>query len=511
MNRLQLLGLLLTALVPTPALGQARLGTIHFPTSGSAVAQPHFIEGVLYLHSFEYRSAAQAFRKAQETDAGFAMAYWGEAMTYNHPIWNERDRSGALAALARLASTREARRGKAPTEREKMYLDAVEVLYEDGPKPERDTAYAAAMERLVRAFPEDHEARLFYALSLQGLSQGVRSVPTYMRAAALAEEAFRDNPDHPGAAHYLIHSYDDPTHAPLGLRAARAYSRIAPDAPHAQHMTTHIFLAMGMWDEVVSQNRIAADLTDWGPGHYPSWHLYGLLQQGKHQVARAQLERAKDLPANRPSGQRLAYLIGMRAHYVINTERWDDPAISWTIDASGVGPVGQAIDAFVTGLAALNRGDRPASQRALERLRAVPAEGTAGVVPRILTSELAGAMAVREGQVERGLGLLLEAARLEDGMPVEFGPPDVVKPTHELLGEALLTLGRAQEAEREFRRALEMAPRRALSLRGLGRAAASSGNRAAAARAYELLREIWHSADGDVPGLDEARRFVASR
>jgi tetratricopeptide (TPR) repeat protein len=511
MSRSLLLVPVLTLLAHAAAPAQARLGTIRFPTSGAVAAQPHFLEGVLYLHSFEYGPAARAFRKAQEADPGFAMAYWGEAMTYNHPIWNQRDRNAALAALARLAPTREARRAKAPTEREKMYLDAVEILYEQGPKPERDTAYAAAMERLANAFPDDHEARLFYALALQGLSQGVRSVAAYMRAAALAEDVFRDNPNHPGAAHYLIHSYDDPTHAPLGLRAARAYSRIAPDAPHAQHMTTHIFLALGMWDDVVSQNKIAADLTDWGPGHYPSWHLYGLLQQGKHQAARTQLERAKDLPANRPSAQRLAYLVSMRAHYVINTERWDDPVLRWTVEALDAGPVAQAIDAFVTGFAAFNRGDRVAAQRAVERLRAVPAGGAAGVVPRILANQLAGVMAVGEGQVERGIGLLSEAAKLEDGMPVEFGPPDVVKPSHELLGEILLGLERAAEAEREFTRALELAPRRALSLRGLGRAAVAAGNRGAATRAYELLREIWHSADADVPGLDEARRFVASR
>ncbi|MBI3983381.1 MAG: hypothetical protein HY337_10745 [Gemmatimonadetes bacterium] len=492
--------------VQAPLAAQARLGSIQFPTSGSASAQSPFLEGVLYMHSFEYDHATRAFRRAQEAEPGFAMAYWGEALTYNHPIWNQRDRTAAMAALNRLAPTREARRAKAPTERERMYLDAVEVLYEEGPKPERDTAYAAAMERLVRSFTDDAEARLFLALALQGLSQGVRVVPSYMRAAALAEEVFRDNPNHPGAAHYLIHSYDDPTHAPLGLRAARAYSKIAPDAPHAQHMTTHIFLAMGMWDEVVSQNKIAADLTDWGPGHYPSWHLYGLLQQGKHGAAQAQLTRAKDLPANRPTAQRVAYLASMRAHYVIHTERWDDAALAWTVDVSRASPVAQAIDAFLAGFVADRRGDRAATAGALERLRAV-----SGAVPQILATELNGIAALSAGETDRALGLLREAAKLEDVMPVEFGPPDVVKPTRELLGETLLALERPAEAQREFERALEMAPRRALSLRGLGRAAAAAGDRAAATRAYELLREVWHSADAGLPGLEEARRFVAVR
>ncbi|HXV86474.1 MAG TPA: hypothetical protein VD793_07230, partial [Gemmatimonadales bacterium] len=397
---------------------QARLGQIHFPTSGAPAAQGKFVEGVLFMHSFEYAPAAAAFREAQQADPGFVMAYWGEAMTYNHPIWNQRDRAAALAVLARLAPSREARRARAPTERERLYLDAVETLYDEGPKPQRDSAYAQAMERLTRAYPDDAEARVFYALSLQGLSQGVRSTAAYMRAAAIAEEVFRDNPTHPGAAHVLIHSYDDPTHAPLGLRAARAYSGIAPDAAHAQHMTTHIFVAMGMWDDVVAQNRIASDLTDWGPGHYPSWHHYGLLQQGRLQAATEQLARARDLPANRPAPQRLAYLATMRAHHVINTERWDDPALSWSIDLSRSGAAAQATDAFVAGLASFRRGDRAGLARAVATFAAWERED-APAAARIMGKELAGLEAMEARQAERGLELLREAATLEDAMPFE--------------------------------------------------------------------------------------------
>ena len=493
-----------------PARAQARLGDIRFPTSGSAAAQPKFIEGVLYLHSFEYAAAAAAFRDAQQTDPSFAMAYWGEAMTYNHPIWNQRDRAGAMATLSRLAPTREARRAKAQTERERLYLDAVEILYEEGAKPPRDTAYAFAMETLVRAHPEDAEARAFHALALLGLSQGVRVTSTYMRAAAIAEEVFRDNPNHPGAAHYMIHSYDDPTHAPLGLRAARAYSKIAPDAAHAQHMTTHIFVAMGMWGDVVSQNRIASDLTDWGPGHYPSWHHYGLLQQGRLRAATEQLTQAKDLPANRPPAQRLAYLASMRAHHVINAERWDDPALGWAIDLSRAGGMAQATDAFLAGYAAAKRGNRAASAAALDKFSTWERDATL-TAAHIMAKELAGMFALSGGESPRALALLGEAAALEDAMPFEFGPPVIVKPSHELFGEMLLALGRPADAQREFTRALDLAPKRALSLRGLGRAAAAAGDRVAAARAYELLREIWHSADAGLPGLDEARSFVAVR
>lgn len=251
--------LLLLFVNGTVACGQSnRLGTIYFPTSGSSTAQPHFVRGVLFLHSFEYDSAAAEFRKAQYEDPAFAMAYWGEAMTYTHPVWDEQDMNAARAALARLDSSAQARRAKAKIPREAAYFNAVEILYGNGTKPHRDTLYSTAMERLSAQYPSDVEARAFYALSLLGLNQGVRDVPTYLRAGAIAEDIFKKYPDHPGAAHYVIHSYDDPAHAALGLKAARAYSKIAPGAAHAQHMTTHIFMALGMWDEVASQNEIAS-------------------------------------------------------------------------------------------------------------------------------------------------------------------------------------------------------------------------------------------------------------
>ena len=143
-------------------------------------------------------------------------------------------------------------------------------------------------------FPADREAKVFYALSLLGLNQGVRDTTTYLRAAAIVEQVFRENPNHPGAAHLLIHCYDDPVHAPLGLPAARAYSKIAPDAAHAQHMTTHIFVALGMWDEVVSQNEIASgrDRTAWTPNHYTHWLGYGLLEQGRYRDDEKEVDRA---------------------------------------------------------------------------------------------------------------------------------------------------------------------------------------------------------------------------
>ena len=495
-----------------------RLGTIDFPTSGPAAAQSAFIRGVLLLHSFEYQDAARAFREAQRIDPGFALAYWGEALTYTHPLWDEQDVNAARASLLRLGPTREARRARAPTPRERAYLDAVEILYGDGPKARRDTAYSRAMERLVARFPADREAQVFYAASLLGLSQGVRNVPTYMRAAAIVGRVFRDNPDHPGAAHLLIHCYDDPIHAPLGLAAARAYSKIAPDAAHAQHMTTHIFLALGMWDDVVAQNELASghDPATWAPDHYTQWLGYGYLQQGRYAEALRHLERMRD---NVDKGRRgRAVLALMRAEYVVNTEQWDSPSLQWNIDLTGVRARDAAVDAFVGGLSALRGGDRAAAGRfladltAINRDRAPVAPGQErDQVPAILEQELRALLRQADGAAGDAVTLLREATALEDAMPVEFGPPADVKPAHELLGEILLQAGRPREAQREFARQLQLAPKRALSLRGLGRAAAAAGDATTAARAYGELRAIWHRADADRPELAEAARFLATR
>jgi len=495
-----------------------RLGTIDFPASGAPAAQAPFIRGVLLLHSFEYQDAARAFREAQRLDSGFALAYWGEALTYTHPLWNEQDRNAARAALQRLGPTAAARRSKAPTPREQAYLDAVEILYGEGAKSERDTAYSAAMGRLVNQFPADREAKVFYALSLLGLNQGVRDTATYMRAAAIVEPVFRANPNHPGAAHVLIHCYDDPIHAPLGLAAARAYSKIAPDAAHAQHMTTHIFLALGMWDEVVSQNEIASggDRAAWTPHHYTEWLGYGYLQQGRYQEALQHLELMHQNMNQARRGRPV--LAEMRADYVVNTERWDSPCLQWSIDLTGVRARDAAVDVFVAGLSALKRGDRRGAERgladlaAVNRSRAPAAPGQErDQVPDILLKELEALLRQADSAPTDAIALMREATALEDAMSVEFGPPADVKPAHELFGEILLQAGRLQEAQREFARALALAPKRALSLLGLGRAAAAAGDRTTAVRAYGQLREIWHGADPGLPGLTEATRFVAAR
>jgi tetratricopeptide (TPR) repeat protein len=502
----------LLALAALPPARAQRLGTIDFPTSGAPAAQGPFIRGVLWLHSFEYEAAAAAFREAERLDPGFAMAYWGEALSYSHPVWNQQDANAARAALARLAPTTAGRRAKARTPREQAYLAAVETLYGSGSKAHRDTLYAKAMERLGARFPGDREAKVFYAAALLGLNQGVRDVRTYMRAAAILEPIFKVDPTHPGVLHLLIHCYDDPTHAPLGLAAARAYATVAPDAPHAHHMTTHIFMALGLWDDVVAQNEIASgpDHSAWTPGHYTDWLGYGYLQQGRYGEAQRLLDVVRQ-NMSRARGAVPAVLAEMRADYVVNTEQWNCPCLTWPIDLTGMRTRDQALDVFVAGLSALRRNDRASVTGSLGELarfrRSAAAAGRGGdPVPQILEQELEALVAQADGRVPAAIQLLRSAAAAEDAIPFEFGPPAVAKPTHELLGEVLLAAGRAREAQVEFERALRLAPKRALSLLGLARAAAAAGDKPTATRAFADLRGIWHGADAGIRGRDEAAR-----
>ena len=515
------LGILLAGWLPAGgAAGAAETaGVVAFPNSGAAAAQEDFLFGLAQLHNFEYEDAADAFRRAQRIDPGFAMAYWGEAMTHNHPIWMQQDREAARAVLARLGATAEARRAKAPTERERQYLETLETLYGEGDKPERDRRYAETTAALHRAHPEDPDAAAFHALALLGTAHVGRDLPTYMRAAAVLEPVFAAHPRHPGAAHYLIHSYDDPVHAPLGLRAARVYSQIAPAAAHAQHMTSHIFLALGMWDEVVAANETAAAVVDRARqrrgqparvcGHYNNWLLYGYLQQGRVADARRVLERCRaqakeDAPHDRgephdPDNSAMGSFLYMRLRYLLDSGEWRGELATMEIEAPAA--AARLTAEFTRGYGALERGELAAAKAAHARL----AEARAALPPdleppwaeraEILALELEARIAALEGRGGEAVEVARRAAALEEAMPFAFGPPVVDKPSHELLGELLLALDRPAEARAAFTQALARAPERTVSLLGLSRAATAAGDTVAAEAARARLRAIWHRAD----------------
>lgn len=510
---LLLAAVLLPAALPTAGSAQtAGLGSVSFPNSGAPRAQAPFLRGLALLHSFEYADAAEAFREAQRVDSSFALAYWGEALTYDHPIWGEHDTTAARAALARLGNGTEARVARGKTARERAYLSAVEALYGQGELKERRRAYEAAMGRVHEEYPTDLEGASLHALALLSLRSGGKSdLRPSVQAAAIVEEVLRRNPTHPGATHYLIHAYDDPLLAPLGLPVARRYARIAPKAEHALHMPSHIFVHLGLWDDVVSSNEAAWTASKaWvkrkgRPNeeldlHAAAWLHYGYLQQGRHARAKALSDSlgALFLEGDKP-GQVQHYLTMVSCQNVVETRRPDStPGVvprPWEQvlqAASGAMPRGDSarMDAAVTGFRlradtiASHHGHMPPGVRAFER---------------ILT-----AMAARiRGRNEEAVAALTEAATLEEERSV-VGPPGD-PPARELLGDLLLELGRFQEAAAAYDTTLQRTPLRSPALLGRARAAAKAGDREGAAHWYGLLARNWKAADPDLPELAEVR------
>ncbi|HEX2569597.1 MAG TPA: hypothetical protein VH877_08565, partial [Polyangia bacterium] len=246
--------LLLTVLAPAASAAppQEVLGKLSFPTSGPATAQAHFEHGVLLLHSFFYDEALDAFRAATAAAPDFAMGYWGEAMTYDHPLWEQHDGGAGRAALARIPASARL------TPRERDFVAAARLLFAPGDRAPAKAAYSAALERMHAAYPDDDEVTAFYALSLLGLAgQEASKIDLRIRAGALMLDVFARNPEHPGAAHYIIHAFDDPVHAVLALPAARHYAAVAPAAFHARHMPSHIFVHLGLWPEALRANESA--------------------------------------------------------------------------------------------------------------------------------------------------------------------------------------------------------------------------------------------------------------
>jgi tetratricopeptide (TPR) repeat protein len=472
----------------------ADLGKIDFPTSAPAAAQRYFIEGVLLLHSFEYARARKAFAEASKIAPDFALAYWGEAMTYDHRIWGERDSKSALAVLARLAPTAAERRAKAPTEREKMYLDAVEKLYGDGDERQVATAYSNAMAELAKRFPNDLEAQAFYSLSILGLTGTVRNTDNYMKAAAVAEEIYKKNPLHPGALHYLIHSYDDPAHASMGLRAARAYGTVARSASHAQHMPSHIFFALGLWDDSIAANTAAMKTArDEGGGGYHAlhWLEHSYLQIGRtDEAAKLVATVEEDLKKSAPPGAR-SHLAMCRATFLVETRGAGPDSMMLPVDASGIASQGVfANHDMAIGLEYVRRKDIAGASRMLDSIRAkinsmTLAKSTSSATTRytsvsqgdidtvsVMENILAAAIRFASGEKEKALKEIRAAAETEDLLVFEYGPPAIVKPAWEAAGELLMEAGRKSEAADAFRRTLKRYPNRRLSNEGLNAATA---------------------------------------
>lgn len=493
----QLAILLLAAAAAFPLFAQNGVGEVAFANSGSPEAQAPFRRGLALLHNFEYPYAAEEFRKAQQLDPSFAMAYWGEAMTYTHPIWFQQDAAAARAVLQSLGATPEERAAKAKTERERDYLHTVEILYGDGSKNERDFKFEQAMAALHAKYPDDVDAAAFHALSILGTAHQGRDFGTYMRAAAILEEVFPANRSHPGVLHYLIHSYDDPMHAPLGLRPARLYGAVAPDAGHALHMTSHIFVAMGMWDDVIDANRRAIDVVNRQRaarngqkadcGHYPTWLHYGLLQKNDFDAARKALDACRasalELPfqsagAGDSKTSRVREYADMRAHHVASGQPLS------AADHVAIPDGAEFLDARFTVaygdvLAAAQRNDADALKTAVTRLRALHDDVVAAkknddnpserLRAEVMLQESEALLLAASGKRNEAIALLESAKKTEESMPFDFGPPVVAKPAAELLGDQLVAAGNASGAERAYRAALARVPGRTVLVTALGK------------------------------------------
>jgi tetratricopeptide (TPR) repeat protein len=471
------------------------LGELAFPVSTEdPVVQAAFERATLLLHSFEYEDAREVYRDLQQREPELAIAYWGEAMTHYRPIWRQEDVEDARAVLARLAPTPAARRELAGSDVERGLLGTVEVLFGEGTRNERWTGYRDALAELSRRHPHHVEIGAFHMLSVLGSSLDGRDTRMYMQAAAIGEHFYRREPRHPGLLHYLIHSYDDPIHAPLGLRMARAYDKVAPGAEHALHMPSHIYLALGMWPETVAANIRSVAAADarrerkgLGPDargwHAFLWLAYAHLQLGEFDAARALLAECGRFVDEHGSKRIRAHFAQLRALLAIDTRAFDDELVRKPVDTTDLPGHVRTLDLWVRGRILLADGDDDAFDRLVA---GIPVEGIdLGVATSEATAAasccapggggerpeaararaitgllLRAARAERDDDLAAASALYRRAADAEDGLPLDFGPPESV-PAHEEYAAFLERTGEGGAAARAaWQAALRRAPGR---------------------------------------------------
>jgi len=507
---------------------------------GNPVSQPatagggssEVARGLAALHLFEYEDANEAFRSAQNADPGLAMAYWGEAMTYDQILWRKEDIAAGRDALRRLGASHAARLARAATATERNLIDAADALFGDGDSAVRHQKYADAMARASEQDPENADVAALYALALlgtmsrsligyedarEGHVHGLAGSPIQARVAAILARVLQSRPNHAGALHYLIHNDDDPEHAPQGLAAARSLAALAPDSSHARHMPAHIFLQLGMWREAAASDRTAFDQsTAWverrhfGPAvrnyHALSWLEYELLQRGRYGEAWTTLGELEPVVKSTGQVSLLSTLSSMRARFVVETRRWSVMANETSF--------ANVNDLFAIGISAARSGNDALARRARDGLaaRAESAnEGDLRPAIAIMERELSALIQLATGYRDDAIQTLQSAAKAELDLPAPLGLPQPVKPSPELLGEVLVEVGRAREAIERFGQTLRRHPNRSLSVLGLARAHAAVGELDASRRHYRELLANFSDADGDLPELAEARHAIEIR
>lgn len=504
------------------AAAPEKVGTVHFPISCNAAVQPPFERAVALLHSFWFEEAGRGFTSVTEMDPECAMGYWGIAMSLWYPLWEPPSKATLKQGWA---VVEKAKSVGAKTDREKDYVAAIEAFYQDADTRGHRTralAYEKAMERMYLRYPEDREAAVFYALALNATA--LPSDKTYanqQKAGAILEKIFAEQPDHPGVAHYIIHSYDNSSLASRALPAARSYAQIAPSVPHALHMPSHIFTQLGLWQESIESNRASAAAAQehvlWRDRlHAMQYLMYAYLQGGQEVEAKRVLDELNTIETVAPENRGTAHAFAMiPALYALERRQWSEAA-SLQPRPSGV-PQAEAITYFARALGAARSGNTAQARADVEKLQSLhnavsqTKEDSRSDSIAIQRQAAAAWLAFAEGNKEEALQMMRSAADLEDstGAIVTMATP--LLPTHELLGDLLLALNEPAQALREFETALQMSPHRFNGLSGAARAAQLAGDTEKARTYYAQLVSLCDHADSARTELTEARVFLAKR
>jgi tetratricopeptide (TPR) repeat protein len=497
------------------------LGKVNFPTSCDPKVQASFERAVAMLHSFWYSAGEQAFRDVLKADPQCAIATWGIAsILMSNPLAGQgASPKGAEVAQAAID---EGRRIGAKTERERDYIEAVAAYYKDfatRSERERQLSRANAYEGLAQKYKTDDEAQIFYALYLAGTqTQADQTYAAYLKAAAILEDEFKKYPDHPGVAHYLIHSYDAPPIADKGVPAARRYASIAPAAPHALHMPSHIFTRVGAWQESAATNTRSRDVAIAGNEPDEAYHasdymVYAYLQLARDAAARSSIDIAMKIAGANPARFTAPYAkAAMPARYVYERGAWAEAAKLEPVGSTF--PFVEAITYFTRSVCAVRSGDLDAARKDAERLELahralVDAKNTywANEV-EVQRLAAAGWIALGEGKPEQALRFMRAAADLEDHNEKHIVTPGRIVPARELLGDMLVELKQPDAALKEYEASQLREPNRFRNYLGSARAAEMAGDRAKAAAYSQKLLALAKDADTARPEFEGAKKLA---
>jgi hypothetical protein len=514
--------------------GPERFGKVHFPTSCAPAVQAEFERALALLHSFWFQPAIKGFNAVAQSDPSCGIAHWGAAVAWlGNPLAGPPVARGLKEGSAAVAR---AKAVGAKTQRELDYIAAIEVFYRDHETVDHKTralAYEMAMEALARKYPNDLEASIFYALALNiTLDPTDKTYSNQLKAAAVLEKAFAAHPEHPGAAHYLIHSYDFPPIAHKGLPAARRYAQIAPSAPHALHMPSHIFTRLGYWEDSIETNRRSAEAAkaelkqaNLEAGSYNAVHamdyiVYAALQLARDRDARSVVDEVRAIEKIDSEQFAAAFAFAaIPARYALERRAWREAvdlplhprSLSWAKF-----PQAEAINAFARGLAAARSGNMAAAKQEIARLSslayALATAKNAYWAEQVEIQKLAvSAWTARaEGQNDDALALMRQAADREDATEKHPVTPGAIQPAREMLAELLLEVGQPAKALAEFEASQKTDPNRFHGLAGAARAAEAAGDKAKAKAYYTKLVELTKTADSERPEIAKAKAFLAA-